>query len=206
MYGRITRIQIPPDAVDKGIAYFKEKVMPAARSAPGNAGAVLLVDRKNGTAVGITLWETTDALNASELFGVTSRTGSAAATGGSVINVERYQQVLADRAQPARAGAFVRLNTLAGRPDKIDNLIRFMEQQLPVIRAQKGYRALLMNIDRMAGRSMVSTVWDTLADLEASEPKVSGLRRDAAGVAGAADVRVEIFETAFAEIKQTAAV
>jgi heme-degrading monooxygenase HmoA len=206
MYGRITRIQIPPDAVDKGIAYFKEKVMPAARSAPGNAGAVLLVDRKNGTAVGITLWETTDALNASEQFGVTSRTGSAAATGGSVINVERYQQVLADRAQPARAGAFVRLNTLAGRPDKIDNLIRFMEQQLPVIRAQKGYRALLMNIDRMAGRSMVSTVWDTLADLEASEPKVSGLRRDAAGVAGAADVRVEIFETAFAEIKQTAAV
>jgi heme-degrading monooxygenase HmoA len=206
MYGRITRIQIPPDAVDKGIAYFKEKVMPAARSAPGNAGAVLLVDRKNGTAVGITLWETTDALNASEQFGVTSRTGSAAATGGSVINVERYQQVLADRAQPARAGAFVRLNTFAGRPDKIDNLIRFMEQQLPVIRAQKGYRALLMNIDRMAGRSMVSTVWDTLADLEASEPKVSGLRRDAAGVAGAADVRVEIFETAFAEIKQTAAV
>jgi heme-degrading monooxygenase HmoA len=206
MYGRITRIQIPPDAVDKGIAYFKEKVMPAARSAPGNAGAVLLVDRKNGTAIGITLWETTDALNASEQFGVTSRTGSAAATGGSVINVERYQQVLADRAQPARAGAFVRLNTLAGRPDKIDNLIRFMEQQLPVIRAQKGYRALLMNIDRMAGRSMVSTVWDTLADLEASEPKVSGLRRDAAGVAGAADVRVEIFETAFAEIKQTAAV
>jgi hypothetical protein len=36
--------------------------------------------------------------------------------------------------------------------------------------------------------------------------KVSGLRRDAADAAGASDVKVEIFETAFAEIKQAARV
>jgi hypothetical protein len=48
----------------------------------------------------------------------------------------------------------------------------------------------------------VSTVWETLADLEASESKVSNLRRGAADAAGASDVKVEIFETAFAEVKQ----
>jgi heme-degrading monooxygenase HmoA len=206
MYGRVTRLQIPPDAVDKGIAFFKENVVPAARSAPGNAGAILLVDRKNGMAIGITLWETTQALNASENIGVNSRTQSAAATGATILNVERFEQVMADRTQPAKAGSFVRLNSVAGTPDRIDNVIKFMQKSLPTIKAQKGYRSLIMNVDRMTGRSTVSTVWDTLADLEASEPSVTGMRRDAADAAGATDVKVEIFETAFAEIKQTATV
>ncbi len=203
MYTRATRVQSPPDGIEKGIAYFKEKVVPAAKAAPGNAGAVLLVARKTGSAVGITLWETAQALSASEQMGITSRTQSAAAMGGSIVNVERFEQVIQDRAQPPKAGVFVRFNTVAGTPQRIDNAIKFMEKQLPVVRAQKGYRALLMNVDRMTGRSTVATVWDTLADLEASEPKVSGLRRDAADAAGATDVKVEIFEAAFAEVKQT---
>jgi heme-degrading monooxygenase HmoA len=207
MYGRMTRIQFPPDAVDKGIAFFKENVAPKARTAPGNGGAVLLVDRKTGTAVGITFWETTDALNASEQLGITSRTQSAAATGGSIVNVERYEQVIADRAQPAKEGSFVRVNSLSGKPEKIDNAIKFMEKQVvPVIKAQKGYRAALMNVDRVTGRCIVSTIWDTKADLEASESKVSGLRRDAADAAGASDVKVEVFESAHAEIKQPSTV
>ncbi len=208
MYGRMTRIQIPPDAIEKGIAFFKENVVPNARSTSGNGGAVLLVDRKAGAAIGITLWETTQALNASEQFGISSRTQSAAATGGSIVTVDRYEQVIADRPQPPKAaGTFVRLNSLAGTPDRIDNVINFMQKQvLPVLQAQKGYRAAVMNVDRMTGRSTVSTVWDTMADLEASEPSVSGLRRDAADAAGASDVKVEIFETAFAEIKQASRV
>ena len=58
MYGRATRVQMQPEAVDKGIAFFKEKLVPMAKAAPGNVGQVLLVDRKTGAGVGITLWET----------------------------------------------------------------------------------------------------------------------------------------------------
>jgi hypothetical protein len=207
MYLRVTRVQSPPDAIEKGIAYFKEKVVPAAKATPGNAGAVLLVDRKTGSAVGITLWETAQALSASEQMGVTSRTQSAAAMGGSIVNVERFEQAIQERAQPPKSGTFVRLNTVAGAPEKIDNAIKFVQKQvLTELKAQKGYRGLIMNVDRMTGRSTVATLWDTLADLEASEIKVSGLRRDAADAAGATDVKVEIFETAFAEIKQAARV
>lgn len=207
MYARATRVQSPPDGVEKGIAYFKEKVVPAAKATPGNAGAILLVDRKSGSAVGITLWETAHALGTSEQMGITSRTQSAAAMGGSIVNVERFEQVIRERTQPTKAGTFVRLNTISGAPEKSDNAIKFVEKQvLPELKAHKGFRGLIMNVDRMTGRSTVSTIWDTLADLEASEPKVSGLRRNAADAAGAADVKVEIFETAFAEIKQPATV
>lgn len=204
MYGRVTRLQTPPDSVEKGISFFKENIAPKARSTPGNAGAILLVDRKSGTAVGITLWETAQALNASEQLGISGRTQSAAASGGSIVNVERYEQVIADRAQPAKAGSFVRLNSVWGSPDKLENAITFMQKQVqPVLRAQKGYRAMVMNVDRTTGRSTVSTIWDTLADLEASEKAVSGLRRDAADAAGATDaVKVEIFESVYSDIKQ----
>ena len=107
MYGRMTRLQTSPDAVEKGIAFFKENVVPKARTTSGNAGAILLVDRKTGTAIGITLWETTQALNASEQLGISSRTQGAAATGGSIVDVDRYEQVLVDRAQPPKTGAFI---------------------------------------------------------------------------------------------------
>ncbi len=206
MYVRVTRVQSPPDAIEKGIAYFTENVVPAAKAAKGNAGQVLLVDRKTGAAVGITLWETAQALSASEQMGMTSRTQSAAAMGGSIVNVERFEQVIQDRAQPPKAGTFVRLNTVPGDPEKIDGAIKFIEKSLPTIKAQKGYRGLIMNVDRMTGWGTVSSIWDSLADLEASESKVSGLRRDAADAAGAADVKVEIFEVAFADITQPARV
>jgi len=206
MYVRVTRVQSPPDAIEKGIAYFTQNVVPAAKAAKGNAGQVLLVDRKTGAAVGITLWETAQALSASEQMGMTSRTQSAAAMGGSIVNVERFEQVIQDRAQPPKAGTFVRLNTVPGDPEKIDGAIKFIEKSLPTIKAQKGYRGLIMNVDRMTGRGIVSSIWDSLADLEASESKVRGLRRDAADAAGAADVKVEIFEVAFADITQPARV
>ena len=207
MYLRTTRVQSPPDGIEKGIAYFKENVVPAAKATPGNAGAVLLVDRKTGSAVGITMWETAHALSASEQMGITSRTQSAAAMGGSIVNVERFEQVIQERTQPPKAGTFVRLNTVVGAPEKIDNAIKFIQNQvLSELKPLKGFRALIMNVDRMTGRSTVTTIWDTLVDLEASELKASGLRRSAAEAAGAADVKVEIFETAFAEIKQAATV
>lgn len=207
MFTRVTRVQNPPEAVEAGIAFFKDKVVPMAKAAPGNAGVILLVDRKTGTGMGITVWATAQALGASEQMGIASRTQSVAATGGSIVNVERGEQVIMERAQPPLVGSFVRLNTIAGDPKKIDKAIKFVENQVvPALKALKGFRALIMNVDRMTGRSTVSTVWTTQADLEASEPKIASLRRDAADAAGASDVKVEIFETAFSEITQPARV
>src|SRR2546422_8910052 len=119
MYVRATRVQNPPDAVEKGIAFFKEKVAPAVKGAPGNAGAILLVDRKTGAAVGITMWATAQALGASEQVGISSRTQSAAATGGAIGHVQRGEQVIGERAPPPKAGSSVRPQTTTGGPKKI---------------------------------------------------------------------------------------
>ncbi len=206
MYIRATRVQMPPQAVDKGIAFFKEKIVPMATSTPGCIGQVLLVDRDSGKAVGITQWETARAMGAAEQLGINSRTQSAAETGGTIVNVERMEQVINERAgPPPTAGGWVRLNTIVGDPAKTDSAINFVEKQvLPALKSQKGFQAALMNVDRITGRSTVSTVWASKQELEASESSITSLRRDAADAAGAKDVTVEIYEAVVVNIKAPA--
>ncbi len=202
MFIRGTRVQAPPDKLEAAITHFKEKDAPAPRASPGNVGAALLVDRKTGAGVGITYWESAKAVAASEQMGIQTRTRSAAEAGTQIVNVERLELVIMDRTEPAKAGTFVRANTLNADPDKVDALTVFMRNQvLPVLKAQKGFRAVLMGVDRQTGRTVVSTTWNTLDDLHASEKAVSGLREEAAKAGGASGhVEVEIFEGAAVEM------
>lgn len=207
MFIRGTRVQTPPEKVDAAIANFTKQVLPKARSTPGNVGAALLVDRKTGTGVGITYWESAKALAASEQMGIQTRTQAVKDVAGSeIVNVERFEIVIMDRGAPPIAGSFLRVNTVNADPEKVDALTVFLRNQvLPVVKAQKGYRSMVSAVDRPSGRTVTSTVWDTLDDLHSSEGKVSGLRQEAAKAAGATGpVEVEVFETAAVELAQVA--
>jgi hypothetical protein len=90
-------------------------------------------------------------------------------------------------------------------------IVQIRNHVLPVLKAQKGYQATIASVDRQTGRLSASTVWETKADLDASESKLAGPRAEASKAAGAGphDVQVELFETAVIEIStavtQTAA-
>ena len=196
MFIRATHLHTPPDKMDQTIENFQKQVIPSVRSMPGFFGAVLLADRKTGTGIGITYWDTAKALSASEKVGVRTRTQAAKKVPGTqIVNVERYEMVILDRSQPPKPGEFVQVSTLNGNPDDIDAATTFVHNNvLPVLKSLKGYRAIAMGVDRQTGRSTLSTMWDTVADLEAGDSNVSDLRNKAAQSAGADDVQVEIFE------------
>jgi hypothetical protein len=65
MHARVTSLSGSPDAVEGGIANFRENVVPFTRE-QGGKGPILLVDRNSGGAIAITLWEDEQALRASE--------------------------------------------------------------------------------------------------------------------------------------------
>ncbi|HKW70419.1 MAG TPA: antibiotic biosynthesis monooxygenase [Candidatus Dormibacteraeota bacterium] len=207
MFIRATRIQAPPEKVDDTIANFKQQVIPNASKAPGYQGAVLLIDRKSGLGTGITYWESAKALGASEQIGMQTRTQATTNVAGTrIVNVERGEVVIMDMPQaPKTGGVFARVNTMSGDPDKVDALTVFMRNKaLPVLKALKGYRTTAVVVDRQTGRSSVSTTWESRADLESSESKVSGLRDEARRAAGADNVDVEIFEVPVVEMTQAA--
>ncbi len=197
MFIRGTRTQTSPDKLDEEIETFRKQVLPSARSVPGFFGGVLLADRKTGSGIEITYWETADALSASEQVGVPTRTPAAGGMPATeIVNVETYEIVILDRDQAPMPGELVRLNMINGDPEKVDPLIVFVRAKvMPVLKLLKGYRAIVMGVDRQSGRSTVSTLWDTLADLEASDSKVAELRKQTARAGGADGVRTEIFET-----------
>jgi quinol monooxygenase YgiN len=203
MFLRATRIQAPPDKVDATIENFETNVAKNLRAAPGNQGVVLLVDRHSGSALGITYWESAKALAASEQIGTQSRTQAAQGIPGAhIVNVDRAELMIMDRAGAPKSGTYVRLVTANGDPEKLDAaIVQIRNHVLPLLKTQHGYRATIASVDRQSGRLSVSTVWESKADLEASESKMAGPRAEAAKVAGAGphDVQVEIFESAFVE-------
>jgi heme-degrading monooxygenase HmoA len=202
MFIRGTRVQTPPEKVDDAIANFKKQVLPNAAKAPGYLGAALLVDRKSGAGIGITYWESAKALSNSEQMGIKTRTDAAQNVAGTqIVNVERYEIVIMERTAQPKADTFMRVNVLNADPDKVDALTGFSrDKALPTLKAIKGFRSLVVGVDRQTGRCAISTSWETLADLQASESKVTGLRQEVARTAGANGVEVEIFELPVIEL------
>lgn len=204
MYLRATRVQVPPDKVKEAIHNFETNIVPAVRKAPGNQGAVLLVNRQTGEGLGITYWESAKALGASEQVGVDSRTQSVKNVAGTqIVNVERGEVMIMDRAALPKAGTFTRLTSGTGDIDKLDSGVSYVRNKvLPLQKTQKGYRALIGAVDRQTGRSFVSSSWDTKADLEASESAIGSMRAEAAKAAGLIPetVKIEIFEAAVVEV------
>ena len=89
MHARVTRLSGPADSVDAGIENFRTNVLPFTREE--GKGAILLVDRDSGEAIGITLWEDEEALRASEERANALRANVADQMGADQPTVARYE-------------------------------------------------------------------------------------------------------------------
>lgn len=209
MYIRATRVQSPPDKVEESIRNFQANVIKRMSGLPGYQGAVLLVNKQTGEGQGLTYWESARALGASEQSGIDSRTQAVSTVPGTrIINVERAQIMIMDRAAAPKAGSFIRAVSGSGDPDKLDAGVNFARTKaLPILKALKGYRAFIVAIDRQTGRVFTSSVWDTKADLEASESKIAAARAEFAKIVDIEPetLKVEIFEGGVVELSDAAA-
>jgi heme-degrading monooxygenase HmoA len=206
MYVRSSRLQFPPDQLDKAIAHFKEVTVPAARQVAGFAGIVMLVNRSSGDCAGNTFWESGDALKASEDLGSQLRTQAAGAAGGKVTSVERYEIVIRELATPPTSGTYIRVNVGEASPAKLDTLVQRMRAEaLPTVQGQRGFRALNLGIDRESGRFMIVSVWDTPEDREASFAAIQEMRTRLFADIDAKNVEVAEYESVHVEFVAAAA-
>ncbi len=93
MFARVSTLQGPPDRLDDGIKVLQEQVLPAAKEMRGFRGILGLADRATGKMVGITLWESEDALKESEEAANKLRSDTSSAGGAEVVDVERFEVV-----------------------------------------------------------------------------------------------------------------
>ena len=206
MHARITQLRVPAERVDDAIASFKDEVIPVAEKVAGFMGAVLLVDRESGAAAGITQWDSEESMRASEKAGEEMRAKAAQSSGGTVTDVSRYENVLMERFGAPRAGTFVRVTRGEAGEGKLDGLIEAVSgEALEAIKGAKGVLALIMGVDRGSRRFVISSVFDTAADREASMGVIKEIRERSFAAAQVKDVETLLFESAVVDMRIPAA-
>lgn len=97
MFARVTSLAGAPDKADGGIRNFQEQVLPAARQLTGFNGAYLLMDRATGGALAVTIWESEEAMRASEEAASQLRASAAQDLGATgEPSVTRYEVVVSE--------------------------------------------------------------------------------------------------------------
>lgn len=91
MHARVTRFEVDPGRIDDANEYYRNTVLSQARELTGFKGGVALVDRHSGAIFSFTLWETEEAMRASEDAGNRLRGQAGADLGFSAPTVERYE-------------------------------------------------------------------------------------------------------------------
>jgi heme-degrading monooxygenase HmoA len=87
VYARATTYRGSPEDVQEAIVHYQEGI-PSIREISGNRGAFLLVDRSAGKGVGVTLWESEEAMRASRKRADELRQQAQESTGESVDEYE----------------------------------------------------------------------------------------------------------------------
>jgi heme-degrading monooxygenase HmoA len=94
MHARLTTLEATPDRMDDVTREVQEHVLPQLQQLDGFKGFIALRDRVSGRLRGVALWESEEALRATDEAAARIRGGVAEATGGTVASVENYEVVV----------------------------------------------------------------------------------------------------------------
>ncbi|HXA27137.1 MAG TPA: antibiotic biosynthesis monooxygenase [Candidatus Angelobacter sp.] len=205
MWVRGSRLRVPTGRIDAAVSNFTQETSPKLKALPGHVGSVLLVERQQGVVLALTYWQDRAALDASETQASGLRAGVADAVGATIEDVQRLEVMVMERNGTPEPNKFVRSIQFALDPAKIDaGTTYFRDTATPQIRKQQGFRAAILAVGREQGRGVVSTVWNTPADEQASRTSLEQLRKDALDRFGATQVDVQTLESVFVDLPITA--
>jgi len=95
VHARVSSYQGTGGSIESSLEQLDE-VVPVVRGMDGSRGLIYLVDRGSGKSISITLWESADAMRASEDAANRLRRDSSASSGDTIVGVERYEVAFLD--------------------------------------------------------------------------------------------------------------
>lgn len=94
MHARIGRISFSPETKDELTSHVRDNVVPKYEDTDGFKGFTLLLDTSRGEAIGISFWESEDAMLASDALGDEARRGAAEVGSGSDQGLQHFEVAL----------------------------------------------------------------------------------------------------------------
>jgi heme-degrading monooxygenase HmoA len=167
-------------------------------SVPDAKGFLGLFDRERGTALGITFFDSPEAIRNSEQAFEDMAQNFPAEMRGRRASVEIHEVLIFDGdAEQAKAA---RVSSLEGSPDNIDDSVsRVQDETLPKVRELDGSVGVIALADRKSGRVTVISLWESADALRQSEQQADRIREQAAQSGGQSIGGVDRYEVAVAQ-------
>jgi heme-degrading monooxygenase HmoA len=201
MNARSTTIRGNPQAVDAGVAYVRDKVMPAVMGMDGFVGMSMLADKDSGRCIVTTAWSEPDAMRASA-DGVRAMRRRAAEIMAGEAEVQEWEIALLHRMHTTHNGACARVIWAEGDPARMDRMIdSFRMAALPRIEELPGFVSVSLLVDRTTGRSATSVTYDSRQSMAEAEKPGMALRQEFSSEVGLRITDVAAFDVALAHLR-----
>jgi heme-degrading monooxygenase HmoA len=193
MYARVARFEGRDAAMTDELIQRVRSQGPA--SVPDAKGFLGLFDRERGTALGVTFFDSPEAIRNSEQAFEDMAQNFPTEMRGRRTSVDTYEVVISD-GDPERAKA-ARVSSLEGSPDAVGESVRKVEgDTLPQVRDLPGSVGVIGLANRSNGQFLVFTLWESSDALRESEQQANRLREQAAKSSGQKIGNVEQYEVA----------
>ena len=96
MFSRVNFLETAPDRIPDVARVVRDVVHPAISNEAGYVGYIVLGDPQTGKALGVTLWDSKEAREASDTKARTIRPRVEQETGGTMRSVEQYEVLFVD--------------------------------------------------------------------------------------------------------------
>jgi hypothetical protein len=193
MYARVARFEGRDAAMTDELIQRVRSQGPA--SVPDAKGFLGLFDRERGTALGITFFDSPEAIRNSEQAFEDMAQNFPTEMRGRRTSVDTYEVVISD-GDPERAKA-ARVSSLVGSPDSVGESVRKVESDtLPQVRDLPGSVGVIGLANRSNGQFLVLTLWESSDALRESEQQANRLREQAAKSGGQKIGDVDRYEVA----------
>ena len=200
VYARSTTIRAHPDAIEEGISFIRDEVVPLIQEIDGCVGMSLLADRESGRCIATSAWQSREAMRASDEQVRSIRDRAGEIMGGSP-EVEEWEIAVLHRDHSVPEGACARSTWLETDPGDLGHGIDvFRMGVLPEAEHMDGFCSASLLVNRDTGRVVGTTTWDSREAMERSREAAETVRSKAAQDIGAMVTDVGEFEIVLAQL------
>ena len=201
MHARSITIMGDPSALDEGIAYVRDDVMPNITAMDGCVGLSMLVDRESGQCIVTSSWRSEETMNASDLHLAPMRRRGGEILGGTP-EVAPWEVAVMHRDHVAPEGASCRVTWFRMSAGDFDRAIGvYRHGLLPEIEKLDGFCGASLLVNRQTGRGCSTVAFTSAAAMETSRDQAWTIRESGAREAGVDITDVGEFELAIAHLR-----
>jgi quinol monooxygenase YgiN len=204
MYARSTTFRGEPDAIDDGIAYTRDEVLPTVQQMDGCIGLSMLVDRHTGRCIVTTSWADAEAMHASAEAIRSLRETAIRTVHGleSETEVAEWAVGVLHRVREAPDHAACRVIMTKGPLGGTDRIIDgFRVKIVPRIDDLAGFCSVSLLVDRETGRCAISTVYEDRQTMNRAKGQAQAMREEFTEHMGMHVTDVMEFDVALAHLR-----